>query len=329
MTKAIIVSVLVGGILTNLAPNYIPRATAQTPTKIQHSATPNNSPQLQLLDPGAQPRRELKFTPSRQTKQTLTIQMGMNMEMSMDGQAISTPNKLPKTLMKLDLIVTAVDPNGDIHYDFSYTEARVIPDPQIPKELISAMEKSLKTLIGIKGTVITSNRGQIIRQNLVLPQNMEPNMKQFLSQLNRSLDRISTPLPLEAVGTGAKWSTNLPLDLAGMKINQKTDYEVIALDGSGATIKTKVTQTAPPQNLRLPGTPKTAKIRLNSISSQGEGKVVLQFNSLLPIQGQTSISTRTDMSAQERENEKMINIQNKTSIDLNMSSGGINLNLTN
>jgi hypothetical protein len=328
MNRAIVLIAVVSGMLTNVAPSAIAPATAKPVTTIEREAflkgdrsgAKGNSLQLQLVDAGAQPRRELKFTPAPNSKQTLTMEMGMNMEMSMDGQSIAAPAKLPKTLMKLDLTVTAVDPNGDIHYDFVYTDARLVPDPQTPKELITNMEKGLKTMVGIKGNIVTSNRGQITRQKLVLPPNMEPNLKQFLSQLNRSLDRISTPLPLEAVGTGAKWTTNLPLNMAGMKLNQKIDYEVLALNAEGATIKTKVTQSAPPQNMQLPGIHKVANIRLNSLTSQGEGQVVLRFNSLLPIQAKTSIDTTSDMSVKEAKNSKIMNMKNKTSIDLNMTS---------
>jgi hypothetical protein len=311
VNKAIIVSVFIGGMLTNIAPSAIPTATAKPITTLNRTIAKTSPLTLQLLDAGTQPRRELKFTPAPNSKQTLTMEMGMNMEMAMDGRSIAPPTKLPKTVMK---------PNGNIHYDFVYADASVVADTQSPKELISAMQKSMKTLVGLKGSAIMTSRGTNVSQKLVLPPNMATDVKQFMNQLNNSLDRISTLLPVEAVGIGAKWTTNVPLEVAGMKLNQKIDYEVLALNAEGATIQTKVSQSAPPQNMQIPGVPKDVKIRLNSLTSQGEGKMTLRFNSLLPVQAKTTIDTDADMSLPEKDSKKMVNMKQKTSIDLNMSS---------
>jgi hypothetical protein len=318
--KTILTGCLAGTLLTNIASSAIAPATAQAPAKLDRAAPSMGAMKVQLIDAGAEPRREMKFVPTPNSKQTLTLEMGMGIDMAIDGQKIAMPTKLTKMVMKMDLTVTKVEPNGNIHYNFAYADARFVPDASTPKEMTEAMQESLKKVVGIKGNAISNNRGKQIAFKMVLPENMEPSTKQLLNQLDNSFKDISTPLPQEAVGTGAKWKTTLPLNVLGMKLNQTMDYEVIAIDAESATIKAKFSQSAQPQNMQLPNAPKGAKVRLNSFAANGEGKITLRFNSMLPVQGKTSILSNSDISVRENAKDKAVNMKSKTSIDLNMSS---------
>jgi hypothetical protein len=315
MNKALIVSVLIGGMCGNIAEPMMPPVVAgnipvaQIPPAVQ----------VKLLTTGAEPRRELKFRPIANTKQTMTMTMGMSMDMMM-GDSPMPKLPIPKMVMKMDLNVQQVDPSGDIHYNFAYSDIKVIADKDTPPEMLTAIQKSFKSLMGIKGEMIIGSSGQVKSKNLTLPKTVEPTMKQTLEQLNKSLDQISTRLPSEMVGLGAKWQVTNSLQVAGVRVNQSSTYEIVKLDDRGMTVQNKTIQSSPPQELILPGIDKQVKAKLTSLTSIGEGNYTIQFDSILPIEGKVSVLTDSKMTIQITPKEQPTNLVNKMAIELNISS---------
>jgi hypothetical protein len=320
VNKTLIVSILIGGIWSNISSPLIKPAVADSLPAVQPAAKMVvNSAKIQLLDAGAEPRRELKFQPAANTKQTMTMTMGMSMEMMM-GESPLPKTPIPKVVMKIDLAVGKIEPSGDINYTFSYGDIKAIGDRDTPPEMLAAMQKSLKNLKGMSGNVVISSGGRVKSQNLVLPKTMDPLMKQTLEQLNKSMDQFSAQLPLERVGLGAKWQTTNSLQVPGIQLNQSATYEIVELNDRGMTIKTKITQTAPQQDLNLPGAGKEVRARLNSLTSNGEGRSVVVFDSLLPVSGQVSTTTNTNMSIQNNAKDTPTNVTSKVGIDLNINA---------
>ena len=320
MNKTLIVSILIGGIWGNISSSLIKPAVADNLPAVQPAAKMvMNSAKIQLLDAGAEPRRELKFRPVANTKQTMTMTMGMSMEMIM-GESPLPKTPIPKVVMKIDLAVGKIEPSGDINYTFSYGDIKAIGNRDTPPEMLAAMQKSLKNLKGMSGNVVISSGGQVKSKNLVLPKTIDPLMKQTLEQLDKSMDQFSAQLPLERVGLGAKWQTTNSLQVPGIQLNQSATYEIVELNDRGMTIKTKVTQTAPQQDLNLPGAGKEVKARLNSLTSNAEGRSVVVFDSLLPVSGQVSGITNSNMSIQNNAKDTPTNLTSKVGIDLNINS---------
>lgn len=318
VNKTLIVSILVGGIWGSSTSPLIKSVAAETLPVVQPAAEKINSAKLQLLDAGAEPRRELKFRPAANTKQTMTMTMGMSMEMMM-GESPLPKTPIPKVVMKIDLAVGKIEPSGDINYTFSYGDIKAIGDRDTPPEMLAAMQKSLKNLIGMTGNVVISSTGQVKSQNLVLPKTMDPLMKQTLTQLNKSLEQISARLPSEQVGLGAKWQTTNSLQMSGIQLNQSSTYEIVEINDRGMTIKTKINQSSPQQDLAIPGAPKAVKARINSLTANGEGRYVVLFDSLLPISGQLSTTTNSNMSIQNNSQESPTNVTSKVGVDLNIT----------
>jgi hypothetical protein len=122
------------------------------------------------------------------------------------------------------------------------------------------------------------------------------------------------------VGIGAKWQTSNSLTVSGIQLNQISTYEVVALDARGMTVKCRVSQSAPPQTIVVPGATAntSSKITIESIDSTGEGTYVLMFDSLLPVSGKMSSVTDSKMSVQSDPKQPVTNISSKFAIDLNM-----------
>lgn len=265
-----------------------------------NNSTPTSAtvkPQVELLNAGTQPRQELRLKPKVNAKETATMTMNMDMAMSIAGNP-APKVKLPAMVMTMETVVTKVDANGDIHAQFKYTDADVVADKTVPPELINSIRSNLKKLIGYSGSFMVDNRGQSKQSSFVVSQGVDGISREMIEQISNSLNQISSPVPLEAIGIGAKWRNSSSLNLGGMNLTQITTYQLVNLQDGVATIDVNVEQQAAAQKLILPGLPPTANLTLKSYNSQGQGQVKMQLSRMIPIRSTVSIrsNTETNMS---------------------------------
>src|SRR4028119_1331520 len=134
---------------------------AETPLVVQQpdrgvSAPAANSkpPQVELLNPGAEPRQQLRLKPAIGVKQTTVMTVKMDMEISALGRS-SPAAKIPVSVMAFETKVTKIDPNGDIHYESAYTNVDITRDTgNIPSAALDTMRSTLKSMVGMKGSFI-------------------------------------------------------------------------------------------------------------------------------------------------------------------------------
>jgi hypothetical protein len=316
--KAVIASILMSGGWVISFPIVSPAVAQSLPT-VQPAATIANPVKTELLNAGAEPRRELKFRPTANSTQKMMMTMGMSMQMTI-GETPIPKTAIPKMVLQIDSRIQRVDPSGDIHCSFGYTDIRAIADKDTAPEVLAAMKKSLKSMVGIKIDLVVGSNGQMKSKNLSLPRNIDPTIKQSLAQLDRSMEQIATPLPVEKIGLGAKWRVNNSIQLSGIKFDRSVTYEVVELNDIGMTVKATIAQSAPPQDLPVPATAKEAKGRLNSLVSSGEGKYTIRFDAILPVAGNSLSNTDSQTTIQMSAKEPPTNMGSKISIDLNISS---------
>ena len=318
MNKTLILSVLIGGICGNLStPMAIQPVTAAPLPQLERSlaAAPAN---IEVLTPGAEPRRELKFRPTANSKQTMVMTMGMSMDMSVDNSPLpKTP--IPKMVIKMDLNVQKVDPSGDIYYSFAYGDIKVISDKDTPPAMLAAMQKGLKSVTGLQGNLVINSSGLIKSKNFILPKTVEPTMRDTLEQFNKSIDQVSTQFPSGKLGVGGKWQVNNAIEAGGIKFNQSAIYEIVEISDTGMTVQTKMTQLALPQDLKLPTLGKDVKAKLTELNSIGTGQYRVKFDSLLPITGKLLLNTNSKVSIKVSPKEPLANMVNNIAIDLNIS----------
>ncbi|MBW4650150.1 MAG: hypothetical protein KME06_15895 [Kastovskya adunca ATA6-11-RM4] len=295
-----------------------PAVNNPSPVVESTQAAPATRSQLQLLDAGAEPRQELRFSPVVNAKQTLTITTNLDMVTAIAGQPIPS-FKIPASRMTMETVVTQVDPNGDIHFDFSYTDGDVVADSSASPEVVNAVRSTLQKMVGIKGSYVIDNRGQVKSTNVDLPEDLDPRSKQLLEQVFSSLEQLSSPVPEEAVGIGAKWRVSSSPTFSGMNLNQNTVYELVSLQDNVATLNANIEQEAASQNLSIPGLPTTAKLNLKSLDSQGQGQVVMQLDEAMPMRSSISIRSNTAMDV-EMSQGKTTPIETNLTMQINLES---------
>jgi hypothetical protein len=132
-------------------------------------------------------------------------------------------------------------------------------------------------------------------------------MRQMLEQMNESLSGLSSPLPEEAVGLGAKWETKMPISSQGMTIEQIVRSELVSLENGRATVKVSLTQRAANQKVSNPNMP-GLKLDLDRMSGKGNGESTIDLKHLLPVTAAMDEKTEVVMAfggGQQKQTMKM------------------------
>jgi hypothetical protein len=325
MKKTLLISsfcfLLVGG---GLKPASAP-VSAETPFVVAQRSqdstqtTPIGQTQVQLLTPGAEPKQELRFKPTVNAKQTLKMTLNMDIASSISDKPIPKV-KIPSTVMTMDVGVTQVDANGDIHAKLSYTDADVVADSTVPPEVVNRMRSVVKKVVGLNGSFIFDSRGKIKSGSFVVPEGLDPLTKQLFEQVSSSLNQLSSPVPAEAVGKGAKWRASTALNLGGINLTQSAIYELVNLQDNVATLNVSVEQQAASQELALPGLPPGITFTLKSLNSQGQGQMTMQLDEVMPSRFSMSMRSNNEMNVKEPSSGKETTLKTNISMQMGLES---------
>ncbi len=299
---------------------------AETPLVVQQpdrgvSAPAANSktPQVELLNPGAEPRQPLRLKPAIDVKETTVTTLKMDMEISALGR--SSPAKSPVSVMTFETKVTKIDPNGDIHYESAYTNVDITGDTgNTPPAVRDAMRAALKSMVGMKGSFIMDNRGFNKGGNFIWPEGADNNLKQMVRQMSKSLEQVASPLPAEAVGKGAKWRVSSSSDFSGIKVNDISTYELASWQDGVASLNVTIEQQANPQNITSPQLPPGTTVTLKSLASQGRGTTTMRLDRLMPVRSTWSVSSNSEMSAKTAGSSQESPITTKMVMEMTLES---------
>jgi len=265
--------------IATLTPQATATATNQSTSTVA-KATSTGSTQVKLLEPGSEPRRELRFHPKAGDKQTMAMTMKIGMGVKI-GDTPEQPIKLPTMKLVMDMSVKDVASNGDITYEIVTTDASVVDEPDVIAQVAEAMKSAMGGMKGIGGTGTISSRGIGKGTDIKVPEGADPQVKQFVEQMKETMSRVASPLPEEAVGPGAKWEIKMPIKSQGMTLNQTATFQLASIEGEQAAAKTSVTQTASNQKIQNPMMPGT-KVDLIKLNGNGTGELKFELTQLVP-----------------------------------------------
>ncbi|MEG4144926.1 hypothetical protein [Microcoleus sp. Pol12B5] len=300
---------------------------AETPLVVQQPARglsapapSSKTPQVELLNPGVEPRQQLRLKPAINVKEITVMTVKMNMDISASGQS-SAAAKIPVSVMTFETKVTKIDSNGDIYYEFAYTNANIVGDTgNTQPAALNAMRSALKNIVGVKGSFIMDNRGFHKGGDIILPAGADNNVKQMVRQMSKSLEQLGSPLPAEAVGKGAKWRVSSSSGFSGMNVNDIATYELASWQDGVVSMNVSIEQQANPQNISSPQLPAGSTLTLKSFSSQGRGKVTGRLDRLIPFRATVSISSNSEMSAKNAGSSEELTITTKMAMEMTLES---------
>ena len=298
----------------------IPRIVQQPAGNASAPAANSQPLQTELLNPGVEPRQQLRLKPNLGIKRTTTMTVKTEMGVSVGEKSIN-PTKVPTMVLTIETQATKIDANGDIHYEFSYANADIGGDTSdLPTAAVDSMRSAVKKLVGLKGNFIMDSRGSNKGGSFTLPKDADNSVKQIVENMSKSLQQLASPLPAEAVGKGAKWRISFPSNVSGMNVNQTAIYELMDLQDGVATLKTSVEQQANPQNLTLPQLPAGSTMAVKSFVSQGQGEVIMRLDQLMPVRSVVSINSNSEMTLKVAGTPGESTIKMKMLMEMNLDS---------
>jgi hypothetical protein len=263
------------------------------------AATPNpppSRPVVELLSAGAEPRQILRYKPAVKSKQTATMTMNMEMGLSIAGEAVPIGN-LPGTAITFETLIDRVDPNGDIHYQFRYTNVTLVGSSKLPPAQRAQLLTQLQKLKGIRGTVVVDDRGQTKFGKFDLPPDLDNADKKMLKQISNSVEQLSSPLPEPALGVGAKWRVSSAPKLNGMQLKQVTTFDLVGVQAGSMTLNVVQEQQAPPQQMSTTQLPKGKTLNLTSLVGKGQGQIWVKLDRIVPITSKLSAQMQSEMES--------------------------------
>lgn len=281
------------------------------------SIAPGANMQVKLLNAGAFPRQKLRFQPTANAKQNMTMTVKMGVVTLVEGQPWRQA-KMPEIVMQMEMAILRVDTNGDIHSQFSYTDAQIKPDETMTPDAIAKISEEIQKIVGITGSSIIDNRGQVKSAKFNLPEGLDPNTAQLLARLSNSLDHISSPMPAEAVGIGAKWQVETTPNLNGINMTQQTSYELLNFQDNVATLKVAIQQQAPSQDMTSPALPADATVTMKSFQGQGTGQITMGLDGAMPVSSNIDLVSQTEINAQR--NGQSANFGTEISMQMTIQS---------
>jgi len=252
---------------------------------------PGAPPVVTLLAPGAAPRKAIRYAVTANQKSAMDMTTTVSMAMNLGGMAM--PMDMPTTKLSIDLGVTNITPGGDITYNIAFTGMTIDEVGGGNPALTAAFQQAAATITSTKGTATVSNRGLPKSSTLDVS---DPAIKQMLTAMVASIENLAVPFPEEAIGIGGRWEVRQVMTNGGQTSFQKTEYEVVSIEGLTVSLKMKSEQTGPPQTIPNPILPGT-DINLESLTGTSTGTVVIRLDSLVPTsEVQAKSSTVMSMS---------------------------------
>jgi len=264
---------------------------ALAPAAARAAEQPASEPVLRLLAPGRAPLKALRYRARPGQKAHVSMSISMAMTMSIGGQVLPTP-PTPEMRCGLDMQVTDVTPQGDIHYAFQFGEFEVVAQPSVPPAVVEATRNAVAGVRGLRGRAVASSRGITREAEIKVPPDAPPQVRQMVDSLQQSMRQFSAPLPEEPVGAGARWDTTYHLTQNGITIDQTAHNELTSIDGDRGQLAVTLTQSAPPQRMATPNLPAGARADLVSLASSGEGTSTLDFTRLVPTSARVKLKMK-------------------------------------
>ncbi len=269
-------------------------------------------PEVTLIDPGMPPRQKIRFTPTVGEQQTIIMTIATSVTTTDDGSATTT-EAIPTQRVTLHTTVKDINADGDITFDFIFTNIEVVDDAQT-SSVIS--RKMINPLIGINGLQTVSNRGITQHAEFSIPPNIDPQLKKILDGMKDPINRTCSPMPSEAVGLGAKWKITEDSKSNGIAMVSTSTHEITKLEPDGFTMKIHVSQTAPAQGLKDPSLPAGMSLSLQSLKSEGEATTIIETNSMLQVKSAITLDSNSLMSIETGGQTQQFDVHTTTRIDV-------------
>lgn len=234
----------------------------------------------------------LRYALKPGSKDKILMTMSMGMEMDAPGMP-ATPIKIPAMQLFMDFDILELLPGDKAKVSYALTATDVVDDGSNAM-MVAALKPEISRMNGLAGAWVTDLRGFPEQMSVKIPDGVSDQIRQQLDSVKNSIEQMSAPLPLEAVGVGGKWEVQSILAQGGMTLQQTATFEVVKIEGDTLSLKTIVRQSAERQIMNMPG---GITAELLSLASTGSGTTTLKLSRLAPVNADVTVNNTTKIQA--------------------------------
>ena len=240
----------------------------------------DNTPKVTLVSSGAGKKVPLRLRVKKGQAQRITLTTNMQMSMQVNGKA--APNtEIPPVVQTMTLTAVSIAKNGDIDFVATFDQP-TLGEGGAP-EVRDAILTELKGMGGLKMEATVNTRG--IHQKMVIrgKDQLSQVQQQLMADLERSVSQMSQPFPKEAIGTGAKWTTETHATINGIPMITLAQYELTAFNSAAGTyalnVMTSVRTDANSVTLPQP----RIELNIDTLAGKGTGKTSGKTGFVMPL----------------------------------------------
>ncbi len=244
---------------------------------------------VQLLSEGAEPREPLRYLLSIGDIQTVSLVL--------EYGAVNRLRAAPQTslnfpTMRLTFLVEILKAlEGDrVRYSFELAEASISDAEKADGALVAMAGAALKASQGIRGTAVVNSQGVISDAEFSMD-NKDPALAVMLESMKTSMEQLAVPLPVEAVGVGARWQARTELIQGGMTLDQTTMYELAASARGTLEIRSTIEQRAGRQPVEIAN---VKDAELISLSGDGTALIEVSLSRLAPPSAKYEVASESE-----------------------------------
>lgn len=252
-------------------------AAAQTPEIPPFTVGP---PTVKVLSTGTGAKRPIRYKAAAGSRERVAMRMDASAVVDAPGAGQQTMD-IPTLTLTIDTEVKGVTSAGDISVRVAIVGVET-GAPGFPPGMLDGFKN-------VAIDMVFNSRGIVSKMNLADAQ-ANPLVQQLLA--SSGLDRLSIPMPEEPLGVGARFEVTNTVESQGMKLDQTSTFEVVAMDERSVTLQTTLRQEGKPQAVSMAGLPDGATINLISMESTGTGRMTIVDGSIMPV---GSVDMSTDM----------------------------------
>lgn len=247
------------------------------------AASPVAAPEMRLLDAGRKPRAVLRYTFTPGMTETMVMEMAQTIT-STAGD-LEQSSALPTIRYALTMTVLEVDPGGDATIEMTVASVETVPDPDaagpVDQATVDALDAALAPMIGLRFTTRMDRRGASQPAATDLD-DLDPALAQQLQRVLDHSGQLSTVLPEQAVGVGARWVSTGTASTSGISFVSRQSFTLRSIEGDTLEMDVKGTQRGEPGPIAIADMPAGSSAELISLLGTLEGRTTIDLTRLGP-----------------------------------------------
>ncbi len=231
-------------------------------------------PVVTLLDPGVEPRQELRLVVTNGDEAINTISTQI-VEQFADGESLIPPQPIQTII---DVSVSRENIDGGFVAVSEIVDAQIGADTD--PALAAFIETNITDLIGVTTTATVDGRG-FLSLGPASPANNE-----LVNDVLNDVINQSNPFPVEPVGVGGSWMTVSTIRESGLTVMVETTSTVVEFTNNGVIIDISYVQMVEGlgEQVDLEGAPAIVEVW----DVTGSGRIEFSFSQFSPVMAEVS-----------------------------------------